>query len=46
MSWKEQAKKQVAMEAVKLVKNGLVVGLGSGSTAAYMIKEIGMTTSI
>ncbi len=41
MSWKEDAKKQVAMAAVKLVKDGFVIGLGSGSTAAYMIKEIG-----
>ena len=41
MSWKEEAKKQVAMAAVRLVKDGFVVGLGSGSTAAYMIKEIG-----
>ena len=41
MSWKEEAKKRVAMEAVKLVKDGFVIGLGSGSTAAYMIKEIG-----
>jgi ribose 5-phosphate isomerase A len=41
VSWKEQAKQRVAMEAVKHVKNGFVIGLGSGSTAAYMIKEIG-----
>lgn len=29
------------MAAVKHVKNGFIVGLGSGTTAAYMIKEIG-----
>jgi ribose 5-phosphate isomerase A len=41
VSWKEEAKKQVALEAVKHVKDGFVVGLGSGSTAAYVIKKIG-----
>ncbi len=37
----ERAKKNAAHEAVKHVKDGLVVGLGSGSTAAYAIEEIG-----
>ncbi|MEM3700624.1 MAG: ribose 5-phosphate isomerase A [Candidatus Bathyarchaeia archaeon] len=37
----EQAKKRAALEAVKHVEDGFVVGLGSGSTAAYAIKEIG-----
>ena len=41
MSWREDAKKRVASEAVKHVENGFVVGLGSGSTAAYVIAEIG-----
>ena len=41
MSWKEEAKKRVALEAVKHIKDGFVVGLGSGSTAAYVIQEIG-----
>jgi len=39
--WIEDAKKQAALEAVKHVKNGYVVGLGSGTTAAYAIQEIG-----
>jgi ribose 5-phosphate isomerase A len=39
--WVEKAKKNAALEAVKHVKDGFVVGLGSGSTAAYAIKEIG-----
>jgi len=39
--WKEQAKKAAALEAVKHVKDGFIVGLGSGSTAAYAIAEIG-----
>jgi len=37
----EEAKKNAALEAVKHVKDGFVVGLGSGSTAAYAIQEIG-----
>lgn len=39
--WIEQAKRNAALEAVKHVQDGFVVGLGSGSTAAYAIKEIG-----
>jgi len=41
VSWREDAKKRVALEAVKHVEDGFVVGLGSGSTAAYVIQEIG-----
>jgi ribose 5-phosphate isomerase A len=37
----EKAKKNAACEAVKHVKDGFVVGLGSGSTAAYAIEGIG-----
>jgi len=39
--WVETAKKMAALEAVKHVKDGFIVGLGSGSTAAYAIEEIG-----
>jgi len=39
--WIEEAKRNAALEAVKHVKDGFVVGLGSGSTAAYAIQEIG-----
>ena len=41
MVWREEAKKRVALEAVKHVKDDFIVGLGSGSTAAYVIQEIG-----
>jgi ribose 5-phosphate isomerase A len=37
----EEAKKKAALEAVKHVKDGFVVGLGSGSTAAYAIEALG-----
>jgi ribose 5-phosphate isomerase A len=40
-NWIEKEKKNAALEAVKHVKDGFVVGLGSGSTAAYAIEEIG-----
>lgn len=35
------AKRNAALAAVKHVKNGFVVGLGSGTTAALAIREIG-----
>jgi len=37
----EKAKKNAALEAVKHVKDNFVIGLGSGSTVAYAIEEIG-----
>lgn len=37
----EEAKKNAAIAAVKHVRDKFVVGLGSGSTAAYAIQEIG-----
>jgi len=37
----ENAKKRAALEAVKHVKDRYVIGLGSGTTAAYAILEIG-----
>jgi len=39
--WREEARKRAALEAVKHVQDGFIVGLGSGSTAAYVIQEIG-----
>jgi ribose 5-phosphate isomerase A len=41
IEWIEKEKKNAALEAVKHVKNGFIVGLGSGSTAGYAIEEIG-----
>jgi ribose 5-phosphate isomerase A len=37
----EDLKLKVAKEAVKLVEDGMVVGLGTGSTAALFIRELG-----
>ncbi len=39
--WIEKAKKNAALRAVEQVKDKFIVGLGSGSTAAYAIEEIG-----
>jgi ribose 5-phosphate isomerase A len=39
--WIEDAKKRAALEAVKHVQNGYVIGLGSGTTASHAIREIG-----
>jgi ribose 5-phosphate isomerase A len=41
VTWREEAKKRVALEAVKQIQEDFIVGLGSGSTAAYVIQEIG-----
>ena len=41
MGWREGAKKRAALEAVKHVRKDFVVGLGSGTTIAYAIQEIG-----
>lgn len=41
LDWREDAKKRVAWEAVKLVRDGWVVGLGSGSTVAYAVLFLG-----
>lgn len=39
--WREEAKKRAASEAVKHLQDNFIVGLGSGSTAAYVIQQIG-----
>ena len=36
-----QWKKEAAIAAAQLVKNGMVVGLGTGSTAAFLVDELG-----
>ncbi len=37
----ENLKKLVGIEAAKFVKSGMVVGLGTGSTAAFFVEEVG-----
>ncbi|MCE2574168.1 ribose-5-phosphate isomerase RpiA [Komagataeibacter sp. FNDCR2] len=38
---REELKRQAAIEAASMVQDGMVVGLGSGTTSAYMIDELG-----
>jgi ribose 5-phosphate isomerase A len=40
-NWIKKAKKTAAKAAVKHVKDGSIVGLGSGSTVAFAIEELG-----
>lgn len=42
MDWRENGKKIAALSAVTHVKDGFIVGLGSGTTIAYALKEIGI----
>ncbi|MDR1522303.1 MAG: ribose-5-phosphate isomerase RpiA [Streptococcaceae bacterium] len=37
----EELKKQVGFEAAKYVQSGMNIGLGTGSTTTYMVKELG-----
>jgi ribose 5-phosphate isomerase A len=37
----DELKKQAAWKAVEYVKSGMVVGLGTGSTAAFAVDRIG-----
>ena len=41
MMTNDDAKRAAALRAVDLVRSGMVLGLGTGSTAAYAIDEIG-----
>jgi len=41
LSWLENAKEKAAITAAKLVQTSSVIGLGSGTTVAYALKEIG-----
>ena len=41
MDWREKAKETVAVNAAKHIKTGFIVGLGSGTTVAYVFQELG-----
>ena len=36
-----QYKKEAAQAAAQLVQNGMIVGLGTGTTAAFLVSELG-----
>ncbi len=40
MSWIEDAKRKAVLKALQPIKNGWIIGLGSGSTTAYAIPEL------
>ncbi len=40
-SQQNQYKKEAAKAAAQLVHNGMIVGLGTGTTAAYLVSELG-----
>ncbi|MFP3985574.1 MAG: ribose 5-phosphate isomerase A [Candidatus Bathyarchaeia archaeon] len=40
MDWRENAKKLAAAHAARHVKDGFIVGLGSGTTVAYAFQEL------
>ena len=40
-SQQNQYKKEAAQAAAQLVHNGMIVGLGTGTTAAYLVSELG-----
>ena len=40
MTWIEDAKHRAVLKAIQPIKNGWIVGLGSGSTTAYAVAEI------
>ena len=36
-------KKAAGIEAAKIVKNGMMVGLGTGSTVRFLVDELGLS---
>ena len=44
MSWIEEAKRKAVLKALEPIKNGWTVGIGSGSTTAYAVAELGRMT--
>jgi ribose 5-phosphate isomerase A len=40
LSWIEDAKRNAVLKAIEPVKSGWVIGLGSGSTMAYAVREL------
>lgn len=44
LSWVEEAKRKAVLKALEPIKNGWIVGIGSGSTTAYAVAELGRIT--
>ncbi len=41
LSWVEGAKRKAVLKALQPIKNGWIIGIGSGSTTAYAVAELG-----
>jgi ribose 5-phosphate isomerase A len=46
LSWIEGAKRKAVLKALEPLKNGWIVGIGSGSTTAYAVSELGRLSKI
>lgn len=44
MTWIEDAKRKAVLKALQPIKNGWIIGLGSGSTTAYAVAELARLT--
>ena len=44
LSWVEEAKRNAVLRALEPIKNGWIVGIGSGSTTAHAVAELGRIT--
>ena len=40
LSWIEDAKRNAVLKAIQPIRNGWIIGLGSGSTVGYAVKEL------
>jgi ribose 5-phosphate isomerase A len=44
LSWIDEAKRKAVLKALEPLKNGWIVGIGSGSTTAYAVSELARIT--
>jgi ribose 5-phosphate isomerase A len=44
LSWIEEAKRKAVLKALEPIKTGWIIGIGSGSTTAYAVSELGRIT--
>jgi len=44
LSWIEDAKRKAVLKSLQPIKNGWIIGIGSGSTTAHAVSELGRMT--
>jgi ribose 5-phosphate isomerase A len=44
LSWVEEAKRKAVLKAIEPIKSGWIIGIGSGSTTAHAVAELGRIT--